>query len=83
LAFTRQGLRFADPATERAYRDWHLDEAIPYTRIGMQTSIVGWIAATLVFGATVDGFLAGEGQGRVPVLRSPRPGSRPSHRSRG
>jgi signal transduction histidine kinase len=61
LAFTRQGLRFADPQTEAAYREWHLDEAIPYTRIGMQTSIVGWIAATLVFGATVDGFLAQAG----------------------
>jgi signal transduction histidine kinase/SAM-dependent methyltransferase len=61
LALSRQGLRFADAGTEASYREWHLDEAIPYTRIGMQTSIVGWIAATLIFGATVDGFLAQAG----------------------
>lgn len=56
LAFGRFGLRFADPETEAAYREWHIDEAIPFTRIGMQTSIVGWVAATIVLGLTVEGF---------------------------
>ena len=56
LTFTRRGLHFADPATEADYREWHLDEAIPYTRIGMQTSVVGWVAATVVFSLTVPGF---------------------------
>ena len=61
LAFTRLGTRFADAATEAAYREWHIDEAIPFTRIGMQTSIVGWVAATLVLGFTVDEFLEDAG----------------------
>ena len=57
LAFSRLGVRFADRRTEAAYREWHLDEAIPFTRIGMQTSISGWVGATIVLGLTVDGFL--------------------------
>ena len=57
LAFSRLGVRFADPRTEAAFREWHLDEAIPFTRIGMQTSISGWIGATIVLGLTVEGFL--------------------------
>ncbi|HEX7166871.1 MAG TPA: sensor histidine kinase [Acidimicrobiales bacterium] len=56
LGFSRLGLRFADPATEADYREWHIDEAIPFTRIGMQTSVFGWIAGTVVFGQTIDGF---------------------------
>ena len=56
LAFGRFGIRFADSATEAAYREWHIDEAIPFTRIGMQTSIAGWVAATVVLGLTVEGF---------------------------
>ena len=57
LAFGRFGVRFADAETEAAYREWHIDEAIPFTRIGMQTSIVGWVAATVVLGLTVEHFL--------------------------
>jgi signal transduction histidine kinase len=56
LRFTPWGIRFAEPETEADYREWHLDEAIPYTRIGMQTSVVGWVAATVVFSLTVPGF---------------------------
>ena len=56
LAFNRLGVRFADPETETAYREWHIDEAIPFTRIGMQTSIAGWVAATVVLSVSVDGF---------------------------
>ena len=58
LTFSRLGTRFADDGVEADYREWHIDEAIPFTRIGMQTSIAGWVAATLVLGATVDGFFA-------------------------
>ena len=58
LAFSRFGVAFADPATEAAYREWHVDEAIPFTRIGMQTSIAGWVAATVVLSLSVDGFFA-------------------------
>jgi signal transduction histidine kinase len=61
LAFNRFGTRFVDDATESAYREWHIDEAIPFTRIGMETSVVGWTAAVLVLGATVDGFLVEAG----------------------
>ena len=56
LRFTPWGVRFAEPDTEADYREWHLEEAIPYTRIGMQTSVVGWVAATVVFSLTVPGF---------------------------
>jgi signal transduction histidine kinase len=56
LAFDRMGVRFADPGTEAAYREWHIDEAIPFTRIGMQTSISGWVGAVVVLGLTVPGF---------------------------
>jgi signal transduction histidine kinase len=56
LGFSRLGERFADPTTEAAYREWHIDEAIPFTRIGMQTSIVGWVGATTVLSLTVEGF---------------------------
>ena len=56
LAFSRFGVRFAALDTEAAYREWHIDEAIPFTRIGMQTSIAGWVAATLVLSVTVEGF---------------------------
>jgi signal transduction histidine kinase len=68
LEFGRWGLRFADRATEAAYREWHLDEAIPYTRIGMQTSIVGWIGATIVLGLTVPGFFAAAGPAAFGVV---------------
>jgi signal transduction histidine kinase len=68
LTFSRWGLRFADRATEAAYREWHLDEAIPYTRIGMETSIVGWIAATVVFGLTMPGFFERAGPAAFGVV---------------
>src|SRR4051794_8450859 len=61
LEFNRLGSRFADGATEAAYREWHIDEAIPFTRLGMETSVVGWIAATIVLCLTVDGFFADAG----------------------
>ena len=61
LEFSRLGSRFADRATEAAYREWHIDEAIPFTRIGMETSVVGWIAATVVLSLTVDEFFQDAG----------------------
>ena len=57
LAFSRFGTRFADRSTERDFREWHIDAAaVPFTRIGMQTSIFGWLAACFVLGENVDGF---------------------------
>jgi signal transduction histidine kinase len=61
LTFGRWGLRFADRETERAYREWHIDEAIPFTRIGMETSVIGWIGAALVLSLTVEGFFEDAG----------------------
>jgi signal transduction histidine kinase len=61
LEFDRLGARFADPDTEAAYREWHIDEAIPYTRLGMETSLIGWIGATIVLSLTVDEFFADAG----------------------
>jgi hypothetical protein len=42
LALGRSGLRFARPDTEAAYRAWHREKAIPFTRVGMALSLLNW-----------------------------------------
>ncbi|MBA3394669.1 MAG: serine/threonine protein kinase [Deltaproteobacteria bacterium] len=48
LQLERRGLRFVDPGTEAAYRAWHVDEAIPLTRLGMLVSIVNWTTVAVL-----------------------------------
>jgi hypothetical protein len=43
LELTRWGLRFANRETEAAYRASHLQKAIPFTRIGMISSLLSWL----------------------------------------
>ena len=42
LARDRWGLRFVRRETELAYREWHIDQAIPFTRVGMIASLLNW-----------------------------------------
>jgi hypothetical protein len=42
LALTNSGLRFERRETEAAYFSWHLEKAIPFTRMGLVMSIVNW-----------------------------------------
>ena len=42
LALARSGLRFLRGETEVAYRAWHLEKAIPFTRVGTIMSIANW-----------------------------------------
>ncbi len=43
LQTTRFGLRFVLPATEVSYRDWRIDTVMPFVRIGMVASVLGWL----------------------------------------
>jgi class 3 adenylate cyclase len=48
FATRRWGLRFIDDEVESAYRRWFVDQAVPFTRIGMLVSSFGWLLAVLV-----------------------------------
>jgi hypothetical protein len=43
LELARTGLRFVRRETEAAYLAWHLEKAIPFTRVGMVLSIANWL----------------------------------------
>jgi class 3 adenylate cyclase len=45
----RWGLTFDDPEIERAYRLWHREKAVPFTRIGMIASLAAWISGAGIF----------------------------------
>jgi hypothetical protein len=49
LARRRWGLRFVLPETETAYREWYIDTAVPFTRVGMIASLINWAAAIVSF----------------------------------
>ena len=44
LDLARSGLRFVRSEIEADYRAWHREKAIPFTRIGMISSLINWIA---------------------------------------
>lgn len=44
----RWGLRFVDDEVEKDYRRWFVNAAIPFTRIGMLVSALGWLFAVVV-----------------------------------
>lgn len=48
FATRRYGLRFVDDEVEAAYRRWFVDQAVPFTRIGMLVSAIGWLLAVMV-----------------------------------
>jgi hypothetical protein len=50
LALTRSGLRFLRPETETAYQAWHLEKAIPFTRVGTAMSITNWLLVLIMIG---------------------------------
>lgn len=50
LDLVRLGLRFAIPGTESDYRRWRTETAIPFTRIGIIASCVGWLGALAAIG---------------------------------
>src|SRR5262249_48139559 len=52
---TRTGLHFVDPQVEREFRAWHLVDARRYTRVGLITGTLGWLAAYAAIGAGVPG----------------------------
>lgn len=71
----RWGLRFNDDEVEAAYRRWFVDEAVPFTRIGMLVAAFGWLLAVLVpwiwLPGTVDRILPWVLGVIVPVLVLP------------
>ncbi|MBA2543596.1 MAG: hypothetical protein H0V17_28400, partial [Deltaproteobacteria bacterium] len=48
LALTPTKLRFTTASTEVEYRAWFVEEGIPMTRLGMQLSVVNWLAVVAV-----------------------------------
>jgi hypothetical protein len=50
LAVARSGLRFLRHETEVAYRAWHLEKAIPFTRVGTVMSIANWSLVIIMIG---------------------------------
>jgi hypothetical protein len=50
LALTRSGLRFVRRETEVAYLAWHLQKAIPFTRVGTIMSIANWLVVLIMVG---------------------------------
>ena len=57
LALERGGLRFRDPATEANFRRWYALETVPYIRLALGASALGWLVAWLALGIGIpDGF---------------------------
>ncbi|MCU1353893.1 MAG: guanylate cyclase [Acidimicrobiales bacterium] len=56
VELSRWGLRFVTDATERAYRPWRTVESLPFTRVGMVGSLMGWAGILLAF-STIAGAL--------------------------
>ena len=48
LATTRWLGHFVDPATERAFRAWQVQQALSFARSGLVASLVNWIALSLL-----------------------------------
>lgn len=57
-AFTlgRWSLKFTVRETERRYHRWQLENAVPYTRIGMIASVANWSAVLIGFGVSTPYF---------------------------
>jgi class 3 adenylate cyclase len=53
LALERAGLRFRDPATETAFRQWFALEAVAFIRLAIAASAVGWLAAWVGLGLAI------------------------------
>jgi len=58
LALDRAGLRFSDPATEADFRRWYVLEAVPYLRLAVAASALGWFAGWLALGIALPGAFA-------------------------
>jgi class 3 adenylate cyclase len=50
LAFELAGLRFRLPATEAGFRRWYTLETVPYVRLAVAASGLGWVVAWLALG---------------------------------
>jgi len=53
LALNRSGLRFLRRETEVAYLAWHLEKAIPFTRVGTVMSIANWTLVIIMIAIAI------------------------------
>jgi hypothetical protein len=49
---TRWGLGFEDAAIEARYRDWYIESAVSFCRLGMVASAIGWFGTFMAEGLT-------------------------------
>jgi hypothetical protein len=53
LTLARSGLRFLRRETEVAYLAWHLEKAIPFTRVGTVMSIANWSLVIIMIAVAI------------------------------
>jgi adenylate cyclase len=53
LAFALLGLRFRDPVTEAEFRRWFVLDAVPFMRLAIAASAIGWLFSWLGLGVGI------------------------------